>query len=147
MHEYPYSTWYPPGSTVRHSLCRSPGMEPAAQSTTSVASDTSLTTPITSAWAGSGWCLVVQAASTVACQSAASSAARSRYAGSADQPARASASASRAARASATTATPDCFAASNDATLTLTNRTPGSANAVREAAVQALHLGPMTITT
>jgi hypothetical protein len=44
----------------------------------------------------------------------------------------------RVSRASATTPTADAFAASNEATLMFTNRTPGSLNAVRDAVVKSL---------
>ena len=78
MQEYPYSTWYPFGSRVRHNLCRSPGIEPAAHTTTSRASETSLTAPSTSDCAGSGVCPRWYADSTAASHSCASAVARSR---------------------------------------------------------------------
>ena len=42
------------GSRARHSICRSPGMLPAACTTTSRSSMNSLSTPRISVWAGSG---------------------------------------------------------------------------------------------
>jgi hypothetical protein len=42
---------------------------------------------------------------------------------------------------------PECFAASKPVTLTLTNRTSGLANAVREALVKSLYRVPTPITT
>jgi hypothetical protein len=55
MHEYPYSTWSVPGARERQSLCRSPGIEPAAHTTTSGSPAAAYTAPITSPWLGSGW--------------------------------------------------------------------------------------------
>ena len=73
----------------------------------------------------------------MASHAAASSAVRARYASSTDQPASASPSAVRVSRASACTVTPACLAASIAATLTFTNRTPGSLKAVCEAVVKS----------
>ena len=67
--------------------------------------------------------------------------------GGVDQPASAPASPRSASRASATSAVPASFTASAAATLTLTNRTCGSANTVRDAVVKSLYRVPIPITT
>ena len=64
-----------------------------------------------------------------------------------DQPARAADSPRSASRPSATTAVPASFTASAAATLTLTKRTCGQPNAVRDAVVKSLYLVPIPITT
>ena len=63
------------------------------------------------------------------------------------QPGGVSSSAVSASRASAWTASPECLTASIGATLMLTTRTPGSANAVRLAVVKSSYRVPMPITT
>ena len=84
---------------------------------------------------------------TSAAQAAASSAARCSHAASTRLPASSWCSASSATRASATTGRPLCFAASNDVTLMLTKRTPGSWNADFDAVVKSLQRVPTPITT
>ena len=54
MQENAYSTWYWTGVLARHRACRSPGMDPAALTTTSSSPNSSLRAPKTSVWAGSG---------------------------------------------------------------------------------------------
>ena len=78
------------------------------------------------------------AADTVASHSWASSAVCVRYSSLTEYSPSAADSASSASRASATTDNPPCFTESNEATLMLTNRTPGSLNAVRDALVKSL---------
>ncbi len=47
MQEKPYSTWYWRGERARHSLCRSPGIDPAALMTTSSSPTTESRAPST----------------------------------------------------------------------------------------------------
>ncbi len=54
MQLLPYSMWKFFGCVVRHSLCRSPGIDPAAFSMIASGPETSLMTPISSPWLGRG---------------------------------------------------------------------------------------------
>ena len=104
-----------------------------------------LTAPITSAWLGSGSCRRCTSRSTSAPQAADSSAARCstpRRRG--DR--RARPAAPRAPSRVGERASPLCLAASSDATLTFTNRTPGSWNADFDDVVKSLQRVPTPIT-
>src|SRR5450759_1814798 len=127
-------------SRVRHILCRSPGIEPAAHTTTSRGPDRSLTAPITWLWLGAASRSPPRSypAVTAPSQAPARSVARCVYAGSARHPDSWVVNACNASRASATTDRPESLWLSRVATLMLTKRTVGSPKALIDAVVKSL---------
>ena len=112
MQENAYSTWYCLGSSARHSICRSPGIDPAACTMVASGPTVSFSAPSTSVCAGSGpWSEVVRLVDDRV-PPVQVLGALGRVGGIDPVPGQARVSASRPSRASATSITPECFAAS-----------------------------------